>query len=60
MRLSVCPNSCSDFSALACELAQRACCARERNAQRFWGPLGAGKVLRARPMRATRVLRAIG
>ena len=39
------------------ELAQRACCAQQRGAQRFWGPLRDKKVLRARPSRATRVLR---
>ena len=38
--------------------AQRARCAGELSAQRFWGPLEDEKVLRARPMRATRVLRA--
>ena len=40
-------------------LAQRACCARQRSAQRFWGPLESLKVLRAGPMRATRLLSAV-
>ena len=38
--------------------AQRACCASERSAQRFWGPLETKKVLRVTPMSATRTLRA--
>ena len=38
--------------------AQRDCCAWAQRVQRFWGPLGGKKMLRARPMRATRVLRS--
>ena len=49
-------NTCFPESLLL-PLAQRARCARERGAQRFWGPLEGKKVLRALSMRATRVLR---
>ena len=40
--------------------AQRACCVGARNAQRFWGPLQAGKVLRSEAPCATRALRIDG
>ena len=41
----------------ACYDAQHLCCANAQHAQRFWGPLGAGILLRALQRRATRALR---